>query len=110
MPGKSRRADSTGKSIIYNVYKYFERESAKSKYRGPLKLTFKTVEATSYRERTVRRIVTEKSDISGTAFISPTKRYKVDRKKIVLYDFGTEALRRLVHDFYPNKPGFFAGC
>ena len=63
-------------------------------------MTFKTAEATGYSERTVRRIV---SDISGTAFISPAKRYTVYRKKIVLDDFDTEALRRLVHDFYREK-------
>ena len=51
---------------------------------------FKTAEATGYSERTVTRIV---SDISGTAFISPAKRYKVYRKKIVLDDFNTETLR-----------------
>ena len=73
MTGKGRRANNTAKSIIYNVYKYFERVNAKSKYRGLPKLTFKTAEATSYSERTVRRIVTEKSDISGTAFTSSAK-------------------------------------
>ena len=93
MPGKGRRANSTAKSIIYNVYEYFERENAKSKYRCPQKLTFKTAEATGYSERTVRRIVTEKSEISGSAFISPAKCYKVDRKKIILDDFDMEALR-----------------
>ena len=103
MPGKGRRANSTAKSIIYNVYKYFERENAKSKYRGPPKLTFETAEATSYSQRTVTRIVTEKSKISGSAFTSPAKRYKVDRKKIVLDDFDTKALQRLVHDFYCEK-------
>ena len=93
--------NSTAKTIVYNVYKYFERESAKSKYRGPPKLTHKAAEATGYGERTVRRIVWEKSALSGAAFSSPAKRYKVDRKKIILDDFDTEALRRVVHDFYP---------
>ena len=53
MPGRGKRVNSTAKTIIYNVYKYFERESAKSKYRGPPKLTHKTAEATGYGERTV---------------------------------------------------------
>ena len=66
-------------------------------------MTFKTAEATGYSERTVRRIVTEKSDISGTAFTSPAKRYKGDRKKIVQDDFNTEALLRLVHGFCREK-------
>ena len=35
MSGKGRWVNSTGKAIIYNVYKYFERENAKSKNRGP---------------------------------------------------------------------------
>ena len=86
--------------IIYNIYKYFERESAKSRYRGPPKLTHKTAEATGYSERTVRRIIAEKSALSGAAFSSPTKRYKVERKRI---DFDTEALRRSVHEFYSDK-------
>ena len=31
MPGRGKRANSTAKAIIYNVYKYFEKESAKNK-------------------------------------------------------------------------------
>ena len=41
--------------------------------------------------------------MSGAAFSSPAKRYKKDRKRIVLDDFDTEALRRTVHDFYREK-------
>ena len=47
MPGRGKRANSTAKAIIYNVYKYFE-ESAKNKCRRPPKLTSKTAEATGY--------------------------------------------------------------
>ena len=61
MPGRGKRVNSIAKTIICNVYKYFERESAMSKYRGPPKLTHKTAEATGYGERTVRRIVGEVS-------------------------------------------------
>ena len=82
---------STATNIIFNVYKYFERESVKTKNRVPLKLTHKTAEATGYGERTVRRIVAEKFALSGAAFSSPAKRYKIDRKKIVMDDFDTEA-------------------
>ena len=57
---------------------YFEKGSAKSKYRGPLKLTSKTAEG--YSERTVRRIIAEKSEISGAAFASPPKRCKVEEE------------------------------
>ena len=53
--GKGRRVNSTAKAIVYNVYKYFERENAKSKNRGPLKFTFKTAKATGYIERTVKQ-------------------------------------------------------
>ena len=53
---------------MYHVNKYFEEGSAKSKYRGTPKLTLKTAEATGYSERTVRRIIAEKSEISGAAF------------------------------------------
>ena len=105
MPGRGKRVNSTAKTIIYNVYKYFERESTKTKYRGPPKLTHKTAEVTGYGERTVRRIVPEKSELSGAAFSSPAKQYKVDRKKmhVILDDFDTEALRCVVHDFYREK-------
>ena len=84
MPGRGKRVNSTAKNIIFNVYKYFERESAKTKNRVPPKLTNKTAEATGYGERTVRRIVAEKSTLSGATFSSPAKRYKMDRKKIVM--------------------------
>ena len=68
MPGRGKRVNSTAKNIIFNVYKYFERESAKTKNRVPPKLTHKTAEAKGYGERTVRRIVAEKSALSGAAF------------------------------------------
>ena len=103
MPGRGKRANSTAKAIIYNMYKYFEKESAKNKCRRPPKLTSKTAEATGYSECTVRRIVAKKSEMSGAAFTSPAKRYKVERKRIMLDDFDVEALRRLVHDFYLEK-------
>ena len=61
---------------VYILYKYFEKGSAKSKYRRPPKLTLKAAEATGYSERTVRRIVAEKSEIRA-AFASPPKRCKV---------------------------------
>ena len=102
MPGRGKRVNSTAKNIIFNVYKYFERESAKTKNIVPPKLTHKTTEATGFGERTVR-IVAEKSALSGAAFSSPAKRYKIDRKKIVMDDFDTEALRRAVHEFYSEK-------
>ena len=63
----------------------------------------KTAEATGYGERTVRRIVAEKSALSGAAFSSPAKWYKIDRKKMVMDDFDTEALRSAVHEFYSEK-------
>ena len=45
----------------------------------------------------------EKSALSGAAFSSPAKRYKIDREKIVMDDFDTEALRSAVHEFYSEK-------
>ena len=54
MPGRGKRANRTANTSIYHVYKYFEKGSAKSKYRGPLKLTSKTAEVTGYSEHTVR--------------------------------------------------------
>ena len=108
MPGRGKRVNSTAKNIIFNVYKYFERESVKTKNRVPPKLTHKTAEAKGSGEHTVRRIVAEKSSLSGAAFSSPAKWYKIDRKKIVMDDFDmddfdTEALRSAVHEFYSEK-------
>ena len=68
MPVRGKRVNSTAN--MFNVYKYFERESAKTKNRVPPKLTHKTAEATGYGERIVRRIVAEKSALSGAAFLS----------------------------------------
>ena len=48
-----------------------------SKYRGPPKLTSKVAEATGYSECTVRRILTEKLEISGAVFVSLPRRCKV---------------------------------
>ena len=41
------RVNRTANASIYHVYKYFEKGSVKSKYRGPPKLTSKTAEGTS---------------------------------------------------------------
>ena len=103
MPGRGKRVNSTAKNIIFNIYKYFERESVKTKNRVPPKLTHKTAEATGYGEHTVRRIVAVKSALSGAAFSSPARQYKIDRKKIVMDDFDTEPLRSAVHEFYSEK-------
>ena len=67
MPGRGKRVNRTANASIYHVYKYFEKGSAKSKYRGPPKLTLKTAEVTGYSECTVRRIVAEKSEIGFTS-------------------------------------------
>ena len=80
MPGRGKRANRTAKASIYNVYKYIEKGSAKTEYRGPPKLTSKTAEATGYSEHTARRIVAEKSEISGAAFTSLPKRCKVEEE------------------------------
>ena len=66
-------------------------------------MTFKTVEATGYSERTVRRIV---SDISGTAFISLAKCYKVYHKGAIapLYIGMVRVGQHRSHTF--GKPRF----
>ena len=92
MSGKGKQVNSTARAIIYSVYKYFERECTKSKSRGPPKLTFKTAKATAYSEHTVRRVVAEKSAISGAAFTSLAKRYKIDMKRIVLEETSNAGL------------------
>ena len=98
MPGRRKRANRTANA---SIYQYFEKGSAKSKYRGPPKLTSNAAEATCYCEHTVRRIVAEKSEISGAAFTSPPKRWEV--KEEYNDDLNTEVLRRLVPDFYREK-------
>ena len=35
MSGRGKRVRGTAKAIIFNVYKYFERQASKVKYRGP---------------------------------------------------------------------------
>ena len=57
MPGRGKRVNSTAKTIICNVYVYFERQCQKSKGRGPPKLMSKTAEATGYSKQTVHRVV-----------------------------------------------------
>ena len=45
MPWRGKRANNTARTIIY-VYQHFQKETAKSKYRGALKLTSRTAEVT----------------------------------------------------------------
>ena len=84
---------SAAKAIIFNMYKYFEWQASKSKYRGPSQVTRKTAEATGYSEQTVRCIVGEKASLYGATFTSPAKWYKVDKRTVCL-------VRHLIHDFY----------
>ena len=64
---------------------------------------FKTAKATGYCERTVCIVVAEKRANDGATFVSPAKRYKRDRKRIVVDDFELEVIRRAVHEFYSDK-------
>ena len=86
-------------SIYNHVYKYFEKESVNSKYRRPSKLTSKTAEVTGYSESTVRRIVAERLEISGAAFMSPPKRYKGREDEYDTGWFDTETLWQFAHYF-----------
>ena len=93
MLGRGKRPNTTAKIIIYNVYQYFQKETAKSKYRGALKLTSRTAETTWYSERMyMRRIVAEKTELDGAAFTSPPKCYRRERKRIDPDLFDTKAL------------------
>ena len=51
----------------------------------------------------MRRVVAEKRASDGATFASPAKRYKRDRKSIVVDDFDLEGIRRAVHEFYSDK-------
>ena len=55
MPGRGKRVNSTAKSIIVNVYEYFESQSKKTKASTAPKLVKKTSEATGFSVRTVYR-------------------------------------------------------
>ena len=57
MSGRGKRVRSAANAIIINVYKYFEWQASKSKYRGPSQVTRKTAEATGYSKQTVQHIV-----------------------------------------------------
>ena len=93
MLGRGKRPNTTAKIIIYNVYQYFQKETAKSKYRGTLKLISRTAETTWYSERMyMRRIVAEKTELDGAAFTSPPKHYRSERKRIDPDLFDTETL------------------
>ena len=98
MPGRGKRVSSTAKTIIFNVFSYFERQSQKRKAKGPPRLMDKTAKATGYCERMVRRVVAEKRPS-----VSPAKQYKRERKRIVVDDFDLEGMRRAVHEFYSEK-------
>ena len=82
MPGRGKRVNSTAKSIIVNVYEYFER-SKKTKASTAPKLVKKISEATGFSVRTVYRVINEKEDLGEGKFESPAKRYhKTSRKKM----------------------------
>ena len=102
MPGRGKRANSTTRTIIYNVYQYFQKETTKNNFRGALKLTSRTAEATGYNELTVRRIVAKKTKPDGAAFTSLPKCYRREKKIIDPDDFDTEVVRRTLHEKYPT--------
>ena len=102
MPGKGKHVNSTAKTKHFYIYSYFERQSQKSKGRGPPKLTRRTKNVTGYSEKIVLRIVAEKKSLEGTAFGSRAKRYKVERKKIIVDD-GHGGIQRTGDDFYREK-------
>ena len=45
----------------------------------------------------MRIVVAEKRANDGATFVSPAKRYKRDRKRIVVDDFELEVILRAVH-------------
>ena len=66
-------------------------------------MTSRTAEATGNGERTVRRIVAEKTELDEAAFTSPPKRYRRERKRIDPDHFDSEALRHTAHKFNREK-------
>ena len=52
---------------------------------------------------TVNRVLAEKKNLDGSAFTSPSKRYKKTRDRLDVDSFDTDAIRRTVQAFYENK-------
>ena len=94
---KGKRVRSSSKTIICNVYSYFEKQSTKFKSTVPPKLCKKTADATGFSEHAVNRVVAEKRELEGSCFPSPSKRYKKTRERVIVDDFDTDAIRRTVH-------------
>ena len=100
---KGKRVRSGSKTIIYNVYRYFEHQCVKQNSTVPLKLSKKTADATGFSERTVNRVVSEKRKLDVGPFPSPSKRNKKSREHVNVDDFDTDAIRRTVHEFYERR-------
>ena len=102
MSGRGKRVNSTAKSIIWSVYKYFKKQQAKSK-RSYGDIVKKTMEATAFSRSTVFRVLKEKDKIGDRKFKSPKKRYNKSRVIVSVDDFDVAAIRRTVHEFYDCK-------
>ena len=68
--------------------------------RTPPKLCKKTAEAAGFSEHTVNRVLLEKRKLDGSSFTSSNKRYKESREYLDVDAFDTNAIRRIVHEFY----------
>ena len=102
MPGQGKRTNSTVKTLICKVYKYFKSQQNKSK--GPSgSILKKTSEATGFCRSTVYRVLREQKHLGLKKFDSPVKRYVKSRKSICVDDFDVAAIRRTVHEFYNRK-------
>ena len=99
---KGRQTRIGPKEIIRNVHDYFEREQEKSPSRRGSSSIKKTAQATGRRRRTVELIVGQKTR-SDKRTLSTSKISKKSRKYVEIGDLDTEAVRRVLYEFYERK-------
>ena len=118
---KGKRVCAQTKNVLLRVYDYFDNVEQCGGGWGALYRTSKaTGELTSlyccvlvgilplrhnnvgYSEKTIKRVRSERA-VSGKDFLSPAKRYKSSRRRIVVDDFDREAIRRRIYQLYEAK-------
>lgn len=98
---QGRRVRSETKTVVCNVYSYFEKQAKKGGVsNSPLS---RTVEATGLSRPTVIRIRREQRRLSEDEFATPTKRYCRSRRLVVTDNFDREAIRRRIYHLYDQK-------
>ena len=98
---RGRRVRSETKTVVCNVFSYFEKQAKKGRITSsPL---IRTVHATGLSRTTVIRIRRERRSLPDEEFPTPTKRYRRTRRQVVTDDFDREAIRRRIYNLYEQK-------